>query len=218
MISNKKKKCLILGMGGHSKVVISILESYKDYEIVGLIDKYPGNVGKQVGCYNVIGHQEDLDDFIRKGYNIYFIAIGDNYIRGKLFNYLKSFNCEIPPLIHRSVRHEKDLIIKEGIQLCAGVIVATGVSIAENAIINTGVIIDHESVIGKNCHISSGVTITGKVYIGENSFIGAGSTVLPFIKVGNDTIVGAGSVVVEDIPDNVVAYGMPARVKRVLKI
>ena len=217
MISNNKKECLILGMGGHSKVVRSILESNCEYEIFGLIDKYPENVGRKVGCYKVIGYQEELEDFIRKGFNVFFIAIGDNYIRGRLFQYLKSFGCKIPPLIHKSARFEQDLIINEGIQLCTGVILATGVSIEENALINTGAIIDHESIIGKSCHVSTGVSITGKVEIGDNSFVGAGSTILPYIKVGKDTIIGAGSVVVKDIPSKVVAYGSPAIVKRKLE-
>ncbi|MDR3627010.1 MAG: acetyltransferase, partial [Ignavibacteriaceae bacterium] len=217
-ISNNKKKCLVLGMGGHSKVVTSIIESYDEYEIVGLIDKYPENVGKQVKCYTVIGYQDELEDFIKKGFDTYFIAIGDNYIRRKLYLYLKSFNCVIPPLIHRSVKYENDLIIKEGIQLCTGVILATSVSIEENSLINSGAVIDHESMIGKNCHISTGVTITGKVEIGNNSFVGAGSTILPYVKIENDTIIGAGSVVVNNIPPNVVAYGAPAVVKRKIEL
>ncbi len=218
MISNNKKKCLVLGMGGHSKVVTSILETYQEFEIAGLIDKYPENVGKKVGVYSVIGHQEELEDFITKGFNIFFIAIGDNYIRSKLFNYLKFHNCTIPPLIHKSASYERDLIINEGVQLCTGVIITRAVTIGENSLINSGAIIDHESIIGKNCHVSTGVTITGKVEVGDNSFIGAGSTILPYAKIGNDTIIGAGSVVVKDIPSNVVAYGAPAVVKRTLKI
>lgn len=217
-ISDDRKKCLVLGISGHSKVVMSILESNNEYEVVGLIDKLSENVGKEIGHCKVIGCQKELDDFIKRGFNIFFIAIGDNYIRGELFEYLKSMECKIPPLIHKSANYEKDLVIKEAIQLCTGAIITSQVSIGENSLINSGAIIDHESIIGKNCHISPGVTIAGRVEIGDSSFIGAGSTILPNVKIGHDTIIGAGSVVVNDIPPKVVAYGSPASVKREKKL
>lgn len=57
-----------------------------------------------------------------------------------------------------------------------------------------------------------GYTKIGKVVIGDNVFVGANATILPNVSIGNNSIIGAGSVVVDDIPDNVVAAGVPAKV------
>ena len=56
-----------------------------------------------------------------------------------------------------------------------------------------------------------GLTRVGKVDIGDRVFIGAAAIVLPGVRIGNDVVIGAGSVVSQDIPDNVVACGNPAR-------
>jgi len=213
-MTSSNKKCLVLGIGGHAGVLTSIIDSNGEFEIIGLIDKFPEKIGQKIGKYSVIGQQKELDNFLNKGLSTIFIGIGDNKVRGDLFKYLKSIKCNIPALIHKSVMLETDFEIREGQQICIGAILSTGVSIGINTLINSGAIIDHESIIGQHCHISSGVTITGKVEIGDYSFIGAASTVLPSVKVGRNTIVGAGSVVVNNLPDNVVAFGAPAKVRK----
>jgi maltose O-acetyltransferase len=95
--------------------------------------------------------------------------------------------------------------------------------------------------IGSNCRITYGVIIVahdasiktvardggskgaldfsriGTVSIGDNCFIGVGSVILPNVHIGNNVVIGAGSVVTHDIPDNSVAAGNPAEVKKSTK-
>ncbi|MEN4054150.1 acyltransferase [Sulfurimonas sp. NWX79] len=80
-----------------------------------------------------------------------------------------------------------------------------------------GVIIEDYVQIGSHCSIYSLSTIDnkrGKVILKENSKIGSHSTVLPGVTVGKNSIIGAHSLVLGDIPDNVIAYGVPAKVMR----
>lgn len=51
----------------------------------------------------------------------------------------------------------------------------------------------------------------GEIRIGNNVFIGANTTILYGVHIGNNVIIGAGSVVTKDIPDNVVAAGVPCK-------
>jgi acetyltransferase-like isoleucine patch superfamily enzyme len=55
------------------------------------------------------------------------------------------------------------------------------------------------------------IDIVGSIIIGDNVFIGINSILLPGVKIGNNCVIGAGSVVSRDIPDGVVAVGVPAR-------
>src|SRR5690606_33275850 len=89
--------------------------------------------------------------------------------------------------------------------------------IGNHVIINTGAQVDHHCTIGDFVHIAPGVILCGNVQIGEGTFMGAGSIVIPGKKVGAWSIVGAGSVVIDNIPDNVVAVGNPARVIKYVK-
>lgn len=80
-----------------------------------------------------------------------------------------------------------------------------------------GVTVENEVQIGSHCSIYSVSTIDnkqGKVTLKKNCKIGSHSTVLPGVTIGENSIIGAHSLVIEDIPDNVVAFGVPAKVVR----
>ena len=72
--------------------------------------------------------------------------------------------------------------------------------------------VDHDCVIGDFVHIAPGVNLAGNVSVGDGSMVGVGTSVIPGIRIGKNCIVGAGSVVIEDVPDNSVVVGSPARI------
>lgn len=77
-----------------------------------------------------------------------------------------------------------------------------------------GVIIQKNVQIGSHCSIYSISTIDGKkgkVIIKENARIGTHSTLMPGITVGKNAIIGAHSFVNKDVPDNMLAYGIPVK-------
>lgn len=78
----------------------------------------------------------------------------------------------------------------------------------------SGVILEHDTVVGNNVIIGPGVVTGGQVRIGSHAFIGVGARIAPGVTVGERSIIGAGAVVVRDIPDGVIAMGVPARVHR----
>ena len=82
-----------------------------------------------------------------------------------------------------------------------------------------GVTIEDDVQIGSHCSIYSESTIdnrSGKVVLKNNCRIGSHSTILPGVSIGKNSIIGAHSLVNKDIPDNVVAFGVPAKVVRLL--
>ncbi len=83
-----------------------------------------------------------------------------------------------------------------------------------------GVVIEDNVQIGSHCSIYSVSTIDkkeGKVVLKSNCKIGSHSIIMPGITVGENSVIGAFSFVKEDIPKNVVAFGIPARVVKKLK-
>ena len=82
-----------------------------------------------------------------------------------------------------------------------------------------GVKVEENVQIGSHCSVYSVSTIdnsSGRVVLKSNCRVGSHSTILPGITIGKNSIVGAHSLVNKDIPDNVVAYGVPAKVIRKL--
>lgn len=116
-------------------------------------------------------------------------------------------------------------IIEENAIILMGAIVNVGAKIGKNTMVDMNAVIGSNAVIGPSCHIGAGAIIAGTmepfsskpVIIGTNTFVGANSVVLEGITIGNNVVIGAGSVVTKDIPDNVVCYGNPCKIKRLTK-
>jgi UDP-N-acetylbacillosamine N-acetyltransferase len=207
-----KKPILIVGAGGHARVVASVLHRAGKWEICGVLDKNLDTMGEVIFCTKVIGSFDDLHAWRQRGVNHAFTAIGDNALRRGMFERLLAEGFDVPTIIHPLASIEFGVKIGAGTIVCAGCIVCVQAEIGENCILNTGAIIDHETVVGSHAHIAPGARLAGRVRVGEGAMLGIGCSVKDKIKIGAFAVIGAGSVVVEDIPDLVVAYGCPARV------
>ncbi|QEK11318.1 acetyltransferase [Crassaminicella thermophila] len=206
-------KVILVGAGGHCKVVIDILRN--DYEIVGLTDIDKTKHDKKFYGINVLGDDTLLKDLYKKGIKKALVtlgSVGDNLYREKLFNYVRHIGFDfINAISSRSIIADS---VKLGIgnMIMEGTIINADTKIENNVIINTGTIIEHDCYIEKHVHISTGARLAGGVKVGEGSFIGIGSTVIQGVNIGKNVTIGAGTVIIQDIPDNVVVVGVPGKI------
>lgn len=144
------------------------------------------------------------------------VAIGG--ARGKerveLLRFFNQHSIDTPTLVHSNATVSSSSTVGEGSHIFAGSIIAAEASIGPGCILNHGAQLDHESTIGSGVHLAPGVVICGCVRIGSYTMIGARSVVLPRVTIGNNVIVGAASLVTKSLPDNVIAYGSPAKIVR----
>ncbi len=207
------ERIIILGGGGHARILIRLIKAIARYEISGILDPSLKKESMVVDV-PVLGGDDLLSMQIKEGIMLACIGVGsveDNSKRTGLYQTVKETGFSVPCLIHpKSVVKENEVNISEGVQVMAGAIIQTGSSIRENTIINTGAIIEHDCVIGKHVHICSGVVISGGVTIGDSTFIGAGATIIQGIKIGNNSVVAAGAVVINDVGDGFKVKGVPA--------
>ena len=208
-----KKKIVLIGGGGHCKVVISILKNLDNFEIVGIVDNYKAE--SFISGIKIIGTDDDLKDIYKSGIHYALITVGstkDNTKRYRLFKMAREIGYKFPVIISPEAIVDESVKIGEGTIIMPGSIINIDSSIGKNCIINTGSIIEHDCKIGNNCHIAPGVHVSGEVNVGELSFLGIGSTMIQGIKIGKNVTIGAGSVVIKDILDNVIAVGNPAKI------
>jgi len=208
---NSVDRVVVVGAGGHSRVVISILESLGKYEIIGVADRYLDYFGEQILGYNIKYSWDALPVLLKEGVKFAVIAVGNNKERESLYNNLIEMGFLIPNIVHISSLLEQNVVLNNGNQICMGVIMSSSVTVGSNNIINTGSLLDHEVDVGNNVFIAPGCCIAGRVKIGDNVFIGIGVNIIENIKIGNNAVIGAGSVVLEDIPDNATFVGVPAK-------
>ena len=210
MLNEKTKKIIIVGCGGHSRVLIALLRVL-EYEIVGLLGRESADITQDISGVKVVGLMEEINKFIDKGDSSFALAIGDNTERASLYDNLISKGAAVPALIHPLSKIEKTAKIENGAQICIGAIICSEAQIKQNTIINSGAIIDHECIIGEHSHIAPGAKIAGRVQVGEFSFVGVGASVKDKVRIGSNALIGAGSVVINDVEGFSTVAGVPAK-------
>ena len=205
----KIKQLIIIGNGGHSRVVQSIIKQTDSYQLLEIWDDSYEEETNEAGIrYKPIQKRiEDSADLIR-----YFIAIGDNFIRSKIANQLQLSTADYATIIHPRAIVDEQATVKTGSLIMANAVVQTNSIIGHHSIVNTSAVVEHDTMIGDFVHVAPNVTLTGNCHISKHVFIGAGSVLIPNSSIGEHTIIGAGSVVIRSVPSNVTAYGNPARI------
>lgn len=209
------KKIVLIGGGGHCKVIIDIIKNIREYDIVGITEKKID--ADKVLDVPIIGDDNVLKNTYKSGVEYAFISLGaiDNVkLREKLYKKVKNIGFKVPKLIHKSAVVSPYAKIGEGTCVMAGAVINAGVKVGNNSIINTGSIIEHDCIIGDNVQISPGAILAGNIKVKNNSLIGMGSNIIQGVTIGENVTIGAGAVVINDILDNLVAVGMPAKIIR----
>ena len=199
--ANCKKPIIVLGAGGHAKVLIEAIRQSGN-EIIGLTDP---DMKKSSKCFgvNVLGNDDAIFNYSTN--EVVLVngigALPDNNLRAKLNERMENKGFQFTKVIHPSAIIASDVEIGSGSQIMAGVVIQPGVQIGRSCIINTGVNLDHDCIIHDNCHISPGVTLSGNVVISKRTHIGTGTSVIHNIFIGQDCIIAAGSIIHHDIPE-----------------
>lgn len=207
-------KIAIVGAGGHARIIFEILSCDRNMEVVAFVDNVMKGRDEQIMGIPVIGDHSILPKLVENGVTAAIIAVGDNEVRAVYFEKLRNMGLDLVNAIHPTAYLSPTAKIGSGVVIAMRATISTGTMIGDNVIINTGAIIDHENEIGDHVHISPGCSIAGRVTIRRGVHLGIGTVVREYVTIGENTIVGAGSVVLEDISDNVVAVGVPAKIIR----
>ncbi|MEK3683099.1 acetyltransferase [Paenibacillus sp. FSL R10-2736] len=202
-----KEKLIIIGAGGHGKVVADIAKQMNKWKIICFLDD--NELLKECLGFEIIGKTSRVNEYI-KDFDI-FIAIGDNDAREKIQKRLESRNASIPLIIHPHAVLGSEVKIGYGSVIMAGVVINSSTKIGKGCIINTSSSIDHDNNIEDYVHISPGVHLAGNVKIGRQSWLGVGSIVINNIFICKQCKLGAGAVVVKNIVHPGTYVGIPAR-------
>ena len=200
------KNVVIIGAGGHAKVIADIITKSND-NVIGFLDDNLDIQNKTIYLNKtVLGTIKDIDKY--KEY-YFIIGIGNNNIRENIAN---SYDLKWYTAIHPNAIIANEVSMEEGSVVMAGSIINTGTKIGKHCIINTKSSLDHDNMIEDYVHISPGATLAGTVHIKEKTWVCSGATIINNITIAKNNIIGAGSVVIKDINEENGTYvGVPAR-------
>lgn len=198
------RQLVIIGAGGHGKVIADIAQKQGYTDIMFLDDDESVHA---CGKYPVVGK---VEQFRQYGGDV-IVAIGNAVLRQKIQTQLMEAGRNIPVLIHTNAVVAKDVEIGIGTVIMAGAVVNTGTHIGKGCIINTCASVDHDNIIEDYVHVSVGSHVAGSVHVGERTWIGIGTSIVNNIEICNDCLIGAGAVVVKNIECPGTYVGVPAR-------
>jgi len=211
------KKLILFGASNFGDEIVQLFRDInekrtpEEWEIVGFLDDNKDLIGKIRNGIEVLGTKEwvthnNIDD-------IYFVCcIGNPKAKKSVVAYLSSFRVKFASGIHPSVIISRTSTIGIGTVITAGNIITTNIIIGDHVILNLACTIGHYSKIANYCTINPGVNISGDVTLEEGASLGTNATILEKMRVGSQSIIGAGAVVNKNIPSNVTAVGIPAKI------
>jgi sugar O-acyltransferase (sialic acid O-acetyltransferase NeuD family) len=208
------KKIFVYGASGHGKVVADILLACKELDFAGFIDDGPEWQGATVVGLPVCGNGHWLQREAGRVRVTVALGVGDNVTRQKVAERCLAWGAELRTVVHPAASVSAFARLGPGTVVMAGAVINPGAITGAGAIVNTAASVDHDVEIGDFAHVAPNATMGGASRLGTLSQLGIGAVIIHGVSIGAHSIVGAGAVVVKDIPDGVVAFGVPARIHR----
>lgn len=206
---------IVLGSGGHAKVLLEILRK-QNIKILAISDP---NLASDLeptdwSEYKMLTNDNEVlnysPDQVYLVNGLGSIDVGNR--RQQIFQEFKDKGYSFLNVIHPSTIIASDVKLGEGVQIMAGAIIQPGSYLGNNVLVNTGTTIDHDCLIEDHVHLAPGVVLSGNVKIGNGAHLGTGAVAINDIFIGANCTIGAGAVVIDDIPPSSRVVGVPARV------
>lgn len=208
---------LIIGAKGFAREILQICIQNNINDLKFYDDINDNIHGKLYNCFTIFKSLNEVKFYFRKNDTRFTLGIGNPYKRFELYKKISEIGGEFTSTISPNITiGDFEINIDMGCNILDGVRISNGVTIGKGCLIYYNSVITHDCVIGDFVEISPSSNILGEVQIGDFTHIGSNSTILPKVKIGKNVIVAAGSVVREDIPDNCLVAGVPAKIKKTL--
>ncbi len=206
-----EKTVLVVGGGGHGKVLISVLTKLR-YTVAGYTD--PEDHGSILRV-PYLGTDEVLECQTYKRLSAQ-VAIGVGKVnasdfRSRLATRLQGLGYELPAIVSPNAIVNEEVELDQGTVVFDGAVVNSGTVIDRLCIINTNSTVEHDCRLAENVHVATGATISGGVTIGSHCLIGAGSALVQGVTICSGCVIGAGSTIVKDLLAPGTYVGNPAK-------
>lgn len=203
-IEAKGSRVLLVGAGGHGKVVADALQAGVSNQHLCFVDDCEDLWGQNLMGLPILGA---LSAVLRTGDRVH-VAIGSNLIRERVAGSV-DFG-QLLTVLHPQSLISKHALVDTGSFIAAGAVVGPCVQLGRGVIVNHGAVIDHDCHVGDFCHVAPLASLAGDVRLGAGVLVGAGANILPGIKIGAWAVIGAGAVVTRDVAAGVTVVGVPA--------
>jgi sugar O-acyltransferase (sialic acid O-acetyltransferase NeuD family) len=209
-------RVIVIGGSDQGRQAIDVLIEGGAADVVGVLDRDLAAGSEVAGC-RVLGSDDDLPAAVASsGATAFLVAVGDNFTRGRIFERARAMCPQLQPIsaVHPRAWISRAARVGAGSIVMAGAVVSNGCTIGTGALLGTNASIDHDNELADFVSVGPGATTGGNVRIGEYTAVGLGADVIHARTIGVHCVIGAGALLLADLPDRVIAFGLPARVVR----
>jgi sugar O-acyltransferase (sialic acid O-acetyltransferase NeuD family) len=197
------KKILIIGGGGHAKVLLEILQQL-NCDVHSVVAPH---IDKKSGLFKDLKHHVSDDEVLNYSTDQVVLVNGigslpGNTARKSIFKKFSNIGYEFLTVVSDSAIVSSSVTLGMGVQILPGAIINSDTNIGDNSIINSGAIIEHDCNLGHNNHIAPGAVLSGGVVSGNFVHISTGAMIIQGINIGERAMVGAGATVFKDLGNN----------------
>lgn len=205
-------KLYIIGSGDVGKFVAYNFDIFHStgFEISGFLDDDETKWGKTVCGYPILGGINLINEQTEKVGVL--ISIAHPQTKKKVSDKIDFNKVLSPSLIAKNSWLSKEVIVGRGVIIYPGVTINYHSVIQDHVIINMNCAIGHNCTISKYTTLAPGASLGGYTFIEENVSMGINAATKQAIRIGKNTIVGGMSMVIKDLPADITAVGVPARI------
>ncbi len=208
-------KLYLLGAGGMARECLDILTvTGREGEVAGLVEENSKRRGSTCQGHPIL----DLRDLPERLNGLRFVCAIGSVARKQLVERILAAGGELERLIDPRATVSPKATIGPGAIILSGAVVSNSVTLGKNVILNYHASVSHDSTIGDFSTVCPGARIGGYSKLGSQCWIGIGATIKDRTEVGSRAFIGAGACVVEAVPGETLAYGVPAKPIRRLDI
>lgn len=210
-------RLIILGASGNSTDIVDTVADINsqngsaEFECMGFLDDKAGLHSTTFHGLPILGVIADAPDYDGAVFVNGVGSISTYWRRDEIVAATGLADDRFVSIIHPSASIAPSATVGTGCALFANVTVSAGATIGAHVMVLAGSVINHNSTIGDHCCLATGVAVSGNVSVGKLSFIGANAALHPEISIGERTVVGMGAAVLEDVGDDMVVAGVPAK-------
>jgi len=204
-----KTNILVLGVNNYAHVVAEIISEVPGVQLEGFIENMDrSKCGQSISGAPVYW----IDETFSMSKDCFAICCLGTVHRSRLIEQARQMGFRFATIIHPMSRVPASAVIGEGCFLEPGVILSTNTRLGNHVRINRGATVGHDTSLGDYCTVQPGVNIAGKCCLGRGVYVGIGATIVDNLTIGSMTVIGAGAVVIKDLPEKVMAAGVPAQI------
>ena len=209
---------VIIGAKGFAKEILEIFHQKNETSDLFFYDDVSEDAPDFLyDKFEVLKDEEALKTLFKNTSNEFTLGIGNPRLRHKLYEKCLQLGGKLSSSISKFAEiGNYGVQIGNGCNILGGVKISNDVTVGKGTIIYYNSIITHDVTIGEFCELSPGVTLLGRSSIGNFVKVGSGAIIFPDVKIGDNAIIAAGAVVRNDVPENAMAAGVPAVIKKTL--